>query len=175
MDNLETLQELFRHMEWADAKVWTVVLAHHEAADVDSSLKVRLYHIHMVQRAFLNVWQNVQFKPVPASNFPDLQSLLGWAREGSAEFNEYIGGLAGMDLERPIIMPWIEMFEARLGRKADAPTFHETLLQVAMHSTYHRGQVSTRLRELGAEPPLTDFIAWVWSGKPQPPWPQPES
>jgi hypothetical protein len=27
--------------------------------------------------------------------------------------------------------------------------------------------VNARLRELGAEPPLTDFIAWIWFGKPQ--------
>jgi uncharacterized damage-inducible protein DinB len=76
-----------------------------------------------------------------------------------------------MDSNRPIVMPWIEMFEKRLGRKAETPTFYETLLQVSMHSTYHRGQVNTRLRELGAEPPLTDFIAWVWLGKPAAEWP----
>jgi uncharacterized damage-inducible protein DinB len=169
MDNLETLQELFRHMEWADAKVWTVALARPEAVE-DSALKERLYHIHLVQRAFLKVWKGEPFKPQTAS-FPDLASLLSWAREYYTDLPGYIGDLGSMDLERPIVMPWIEMFEARLGRKAEAPTFHETLLQVAMHSTYHRGQVSTRLRELGSEPPLTDFIVWVWSGKPQPGWP----
>ncbi|HEY0323418.1 MAG TPA: DinB family protein [Pyrinomonadaceae bacterium] len=172
MDNLETLQELFRHMEWADAKVWTAALARPEAIE-DSNLKERLYHIHLVQRAFLKVWRGEPLKPHASTSFPDIASLLRWGHENYSEFNEYTSGLAAMDLERPIVMPWIEMFEARLGRKAEAPTFHETLLQVAMHSTYHRGQVNTRLRELGSEPPLTDFIAWVWSGKPQPGWPAP--
>lgn len=171
MDNLETLRELYRHMEWADAKLWTAVLARHDEADVDS-LKERLYHIHMVQRAFLKVWQGDKLNPVAADSFPDLRSLLGWARENYSELNEYLGDFSEMDLETPVIMPWIAMFEKRLGRKAEAPTFHETLLQVAMHSTYHRGQVSTKLRELGGEPPLVDFIAWVWSAKPQPDWPQ---
>jgi uncharacterized damage-inducible protein DinB len=170
MDNLETLQELFRHMEWADARVWTAVFARAQLV-ADSNLKERLYHIHMVQGAFLKVWRGDQFRPVEAASFPDLWALMSWAREGYAEFNEYVAGLGGMDMERPIVMPWIEMFEKRLGRKADAPTFHETLLQVAMHSAYHRGQVSTKLRELGGEPPLTDFIVWVWAGKPQPSWP----
>lgn len=170
MDNLETLQELFRHMEWADALVWTAVLARPEAI-ADATLKERLYHIHMVQRAFLKVWQDEPLKLPDTADFPDPKSLLGWARENYTEFNEYTGNLTGMDLERPIVMPWIRMFEARLGRKAEAPTFHETMLQVAMHSTYHRGQVNTRLRELGGEPPLTDFIAWVWSARPQALWP----
>jgi uncharacterized damage-inducible protein DinB len=170
MDNLETLQELFRHMEWADAKVWAAVLARPEAAN-DNSLKERLYHIHMVQEAFLKVWRGDKLELPASDSIPDLQNLLGWARQNYAEFNEYTGTAASMDLQRPIIMPWIEMFEARLGRKAEAPTFHETMLQVAMHSTYHRGQVSMRLRELGGEPPLTDFIVWVWMGKPEPEWP----
>lgn len=170
MDNLETLRELFRHMEWADARVWAAVLANKEAAR-DGSMKERLWHIHMVQLAFLKVWRGDEIKISEAKSFADLPGVLTWARDNYAELNEYTGGLASMNLERPIVMPWIEMFEDKLGRKADAPSFHETLLQVAMHSAYHRGQVSTRLRELGGEPPLTDFIVWIWMGKPQPAWP----
>lgn len=46
----------------------------------------------------------------------------------------------------------------------------ETMIQVAMHSQYHRGQINTRLRELGAEPPLVDYIAWIWFGRPDAAW-----
>jgi len=35
----------------------------------------------------------------------------------------------------------------------------------------HRGQVAARLREIGGEPPLVDFIAWVRLGRPEPVWP----
>ncbi len=175
MDNLETLRELFAHMEWADAKIWTAVLAC-PAAGMDANLKERLHHIHMVQRGFLMVWQGVTaFEPSEGANFPDLQALLAWAREGYGKFNEYVSDLGRLDFERPIVMPWIEMFEERMGRRADAPTFHETMLQVAMHSAYHRGQVATKLREIGGEPPLTDFIVWIWLGKPQPDWPRGQS
>jgi uncharacterized damage-inducible protein DinB len=170
MDTLQTLQDLFGHMEWADARIWSAVMARPEAAS-DSPLRERLYHIHMVQRAFLKVWKTEPLQP-PAEGFSESAALMRWAREYYAEVSAYLAELASMDLERPIVMPWIQMFEERLGRKADAPTFHETLLQVAMHSTHHRGQVNTRLREVGGEPPLTDFIVWVWSGKPAPEWPQ---
>ena len=170
METTETLRELFRHMEWADALVWKAVLACPEAME-DSNLRERLYHIHMVQAAFMKVWKNEPLGRVEPKDFPDAASLLSWARENYAKLNEYLGGIAGMDSERPIVVPWIAMFEKRMGRKADAPTFYETLLQVVMHSTYHRGQVNTRLRELGGEPPLTDFIAWIWNGKPEPAWP----
>ena len=43
-------------------------------------------------------------------------------------------------------------------------------MQVFSYTTYHRGQVATRERELGGEPPLVDFSDWVWAGKPVPEW-----
>ena len=52
------------------------------------------------------------------------------------------------------------------------PYYAESLVQVAMHTTYHRGQVATQIRALGGEPPLTDFVAWIWIGKPEPSWPE---
>ena len=61
--------------------------------------------------------------------------------------------------------------EQRLGRKPSGTTVGETGLQVALHSTYHRGQVTARLREVGGEPPLVDYIAWVWLGRPAAEWP----
>jgi uncharacterized damage-inducible protein DinB len=61
----------------------------------------------------------------------------------------------------------------------EIPWFKEPLLkisvehaltQAAMHSHYHRGQNATRLRELGGQPPPTDFIAWLRRSQPQPRW-----
>jgi len=46
----------------------------------------------------------------------------------------------------------------------------KTAFQVTGHSTCHRGQVNTRLRELGAYPPLVDYIAWLWLGRPAADW-----
>ena len=34
------------------------------------------------------------------------------------------------------------------------------MLQLANHSTYHRGQVATLLRQLGAEPRPTDLVVY---------------
>jgi uncharacterized damage-inducible protein DinB len=67
-------------------------------------------------------------------------------------------------------MPFVAEQEKRLGTKFAEPTLAQTIFQVTSHSTYHRGQVNARLREVGAEPPLVDYIAWVWFGKPDPDW-----
>jgi len=67
-------------------------------------------------------------------------------------------------------MPWIAEYEQQIGRRFEKPTLGETMFQVTSHSTYHRGQVNMRLRGIGGEPPLVDFIAWVWFGKPTAEW-----
>jgi uncharacterized damage-inducible protein DinB len=39
-----------------------------------------------------------------------------------------------------------------------------------LHTQHHRGQVCTRLREVGGEPPTVDFIVWLWENRPDPTW-----
>jgi uncharacterized damage-inducible protein DinB len=36
----------------------------------------------------------------------------------------------------------------------------QQMVHVVNHSTYHRGQITTMLRQLGAEPVSTDFLAY---------------
>jgi uncharacterized damage-inducible protein DinB len=36
------------------------------------------------------------------------------------------------------------------------------LRHVVNHATYHRGQIASKLKRLGKEPPGTDFIFWVF-------------
>ena len=42
----------------------------------------------------------------------------------------------------------------------DAPPWI-VLRHIVNHSTYHRGQVASKLKRLGVEPPSTDFIDWA--------------
>lgn len=168
MKDIGTLRELFSHMQWADALVWSAALSNSVAAD-DLALRGKLFHIHMVQRAFLSVWQA---RPLisPPSDSPDLLTTLKDARGYYSELEAFLSALGEDELERPVALPWATGFARRMGRAPATPSLAETLLQVAMHSTYHRGQANTRLRELGIEPPLTDYIAWVWFSRPDPHW-----
>lgn len=163
------LTPVFRHMEWADAVVWCAVAA----LPPDDTLREKLHHVHMVQHAYAAMWVGKTPSPVPLSSFPDNASLLRWAREGHAAIASFLEGLdeSSPQLDEPLVMPWADRIAARFGASAAAVTVSETLIQIPSHSTYHRGQVNMRLRELGHEPPLTDFIAWAWFGKPSPEWP----
>jgi uncharacterized damage-inducible protein DinB len=67
-------------------------------------------------------------------------------------------------------MPWVAQYEKQLGMKFEVATVGETAFQVVSHSTHHRAQANARLRAVGGEPPLVDFIAWIWFGRPAAPW-----
>jgi uncharacterized damage-inducible protein DinB len=165
----DALRELYRHMEWADACVWRAVLAHPPAAR-DPRLRDLLLHLHNVQRAFLHVWTQQPLAFPNQDDFPDVASVQRWSQPVYAAAQRFLDTLDADALLRPVVMPWAAQLAARLGRAPNDPTLAETIFQVTSHSTYHRGQVNVRLRELGGEPPLVDFIAWIWFGKPAPEW-----
>jgi hypothetical protein len=77
-DIIEMLHELFRHMEWADARVWKSV-SESSAARGDSIIRDRLYHIHMVQWAFLNVWLDEAQSEFPEQGkLTDIGAIVSW-------------------------------------------------------------------------------------------------
>lgn len=169
MNTFELIRDLFRHMEWADATVWRAVLASPSASS-DSVVKARLHHSHMVQHAFLNVWGELPYTQNSGSDL-DLPDLVRWGREYHVLMTDCLDNLTAETLDKPLVVPWAKYLTRHLGRDPSVPSFGETMVQVAAHSTYHRGQINTRLRELGNEPPLTDFIAWIWLGKSAAEWP----
>lgn len=59
---------------------------------------------------------------------------------------------AGFEREIPYTNSAGASFRTKMG---------DILLHVALHGCYHRGQVALRLREAGAEPQPTDYIAFV--------------
>jgi len=170
MSNLAFVRPLYTHMEWADALVWQRILATPAAAS-DEKLHALLLHIHMVQHAFLAIWKADAFDYAELSKERDLPALLQWARDAHLKIKAHVDGLEDAHLDADLKLPWSDRLVKALGRTAAPTTLGETMLQVPMHSLYHRGQVNLRLRELGGDPPLVDFIAWLWLEKPAPEWP----
>src|SRR5437870_3292467 len=140
MINTNTLSDLFRHMEWADAAVWTAILASPSAA-TDTKLQAYLYHLHLVQRAFLRVWRG-EPREAPYPTFSDAPSLMLWGRSYYDEAAAHLARLSDEQVSQPMPVPWAAMVEQRLGRAPEITTMDETALQVALHSMYHRGQIN---------------------------------
>jgi uncharacterized damage-inducible protein DinB len=163
----DVLRELFAHMRWADVEIWRAVLATPASGD-DAALKGLLCHIHNVQHAFLDVWRQRPLGFREPGAFADLTDLQAWSSLYYPEAEAFLSAVADDDLARPVVMPWAGELANQLGREPGAPTLGETMFQITSHSTYHRGQVNARLRALGGEPPLVDYIAWIWFGRPSP-------
>lgn len=148
-------------MAWADASTWKAVLAFVPASE-DRVLRERLHHIHLCQHVWLKIWRDEPFDP-HAGETLELAGLANWAREYHEAVGNFLATLDESELARKVIVP---------GTDTDfqQPQLWESFVQITTHSTYHRGQVSARLREIGGEPAQTDFIAWIGLGKPRAEW-----
>lgn len=165
---LSEYQSLMGHMEWADALAWTAVLGL-PSLQQDRQMRERLHHFHSTQWAYLQVWRGEAVRIPELSSFADLRALGRWARGYYRELPAYAESLQPAALRREVQFPWAAQLVERFG-SAKPASLADSILQLALHTAHHRGQVVARLRELGSEPPLTDFIAWIWMGQPKPQW-----
>ena len=158
------LRDLYGHQSWADAEHWRAIGAHPPARD-DQTIRGRLHHIAIVQRAFL--WavgdRQDQFAFTNPDDFATLDDLRQYSRAHHDRISDYMATVSDARLGELVEIPWFN--DPPLTLKIE-----EALMQGAMHSHYHRGQNATRLRELGGEPPMIDLIAWYWKGRPAPVW-----
>lgn len=113
------------------------------------SLLGTLSHILGSQRRWLARFTGQQFAGAPA--FPDFESLAaGWS-ETAAELEFFLASLTEEQLTAEIT--WVDTEGPVYTRPLWQPVCH-----MVNHSTYHRGQVVSLLRQLGYEPPHTDMI-----------------
>ncbi len=114
------------------------------------SLHGTLIHILWGERGWLHFWQDGDFLPDPTpGEYPDFASLRSaWARHEEA-YAAYLRGLTQAELDAP--------------RAVDDNTYTlgELVQHTLNHSTHHRGQVTLLLRQLGHEPPSTDYRCFL--------------
>lgn len=170
MTQKDILRDLFLHMEWADAAVWRAVLAH-PAATADDRILRLFFHLHVAQHGFHRAWVGIP-RDDPYPEFTETRPLMEWAKAWFPEAFAFLDAADPAALPKTLNLPWASFIERRLGRPAADTTLGDTMLQAAMHSHYHLGQVNARLKETGGEPPMVDYIGWVWYGKPKAEWPR---
>jgi uncharacterized damage-inducible protein DinB len=149
---LDRLHVLFEHLAWADDQVIESLRAAPDLPDADA-VRELLAHILGAEHVWLAringkpaevaVWPNLsldQCADLARRNQAGYRWLLEQLRQGGAAESVRYTNSAGRELET---------------RKDDI------LLHVALHGSYHRGQIAARLRTGGAEPSPTDYIAFV--------------
>jgi uncharacterized damage-inducible protein DinB len=153
--NTELLQDLVRHQAWADTLHWKAL---HENSTLleDPEIRKRLNHILMAVRMLTTLAQGETPDPSGMKDIEPVDELEAALGKANAELIEVLNTV---DLQRIISLP----------RGPQGPW--ETpagvlLLQAIMHSQHHRGQNASRMRQLGATPPMTDFLIWYALGRP---------
>lgn len=158
---IEHLRNLLNHSAWANAVFFH---AWGKAGCRDNEeLRSRVGHLVGVQEAFLAMLTGDAAQGPPAGPPADFAQLKERAAASHDKLNALLADAGEAQLAATVHIPWFP----------DPPcviTKAEALVQVAMHSQHHRGQLMTRLRDLGGEPKNVDWIIWLWKGKPDPRW-----
>lgn len=125
------------------------------------SVRETLAHVVAAEWVWLSRWGGDPLGKAPdLSGCADVRALRErWQVLCEAQ-SAYLAGLTEAALGRSVSII------TRTGISAELP-LHETLRHVVNHSTYHRGQVTNMLRQLGAEPVATDLFLY-YAARPAP-------
>lgn len=146
---LEQLKRLIEHAEWANAQLVAALERQPVADDV-----VELFaHVLGAEEVWLS---RLEGRKATLAVWPALsisQSAAA-AASNAVAWREYMTRLTSEDMRR-------EVSYVNSAGQAFTSTIADIVTHVAMHGSYHRGQVSLRIRRDGGTPAPTDFIAFV--------------
>lgn len=157
--NRELFISLYQFNGWANSRM---VDAMRELSEVDfnrdmggsfPSLRKTLLHILFVEQLFFRRWRGISTADLTEPAF-DTPSAIRSAWEAlDAEREPYLTGLSEADFSRPI------SYVDTRGRELSMLLW-QSLYHLVNHSTFHRGQASSKLRQLGVVPPPLDFVVF---------------
>lgn len=159
--DLKDLRTLLDYHYWARDVIFDAVAPltpQQFTREVDSSFKsVRdtVAHIYAADRIWYTRWMGESPGGLIAyDTFPDVESIRKAWVELEGQVRAFVEELGEAGVSR--------VFEYKLMSGASGATpFSQMLAHVVNHASYHRGQVTTLLRQLGAPPPKsTDMITF---------------
>jgi uncharacterized damage-inducible protein DinB len=160
MVTMELLRLLFQYNQWADRRMVDACSAltnEQFTRDLGSSFRsVRDTLVHLYGAEW--VWnERIEGRSptslVAGTGFPDIESVRTKLEAMDNFYIDYVSRLTPQDLERVI------HYKSFAGDEFSNPLW-QTLHQLTNHASYHRGQIITLLRQLGAKPVTTDLIAY---------------
>jgi uncharacterized damage-inducible protein DinB len=121
-----------------------------------SSLRDTLAHLQWAEWVWLERWRGhsptaLEGEEFAAEKFPTLSAIQGRWRTVERGVREYLMDLSEEGLTRPFTY-------LNLKGKTWTYPLWQTLFHVANHQTYHRGQVTTLLRQIGVQAPQIDYL-----------------
>jgi len=163
---LDNVRTLYAYNSWANHRVLDAcapLSAAQLTQDLHSSfpsVRDTLAHIMLAEWLWLERWLG-RSPAFPASDFADLAAIRARWQKIEVDLNAFIQKLSAADLDRVV------EYKNTKGNVFSNPMW-QMLQHLVNHGTYHRGQITTMLRQLGASPSTTDLIAFFRenTGKP---------
>jgi uncharacterized damage-inducible protein DinB len=156
----KTIQPLFAYNRWANARILDAAAKLTEeqfTRDLHSSHgSVRGTLVHMISGdwIWLTRWQGSSPKAMlDPAEFPTFAALRARWTAIEREQAEFVAKVTDESLRQ-------EIRYVNLRGEPHAYLLWQMMQHIANHSTFHRGQVVTILRQLGAVPPSTDFLVF---------------
>jgi uncharacterized damage-inducible protein DinB len=116
------------------------------------SLRETLAHMAAVEWIWLERWRGNSPRGLPGRDeFPTLAVLTGRWEATERDMREYLESLDEDVIARP------KSYISTRGERWTYPLW-QAILHLLNHQSYHRGQVTTQFRLLGAEPPRVDYL-----------------
>jgi uncharacterized damage-inducible protein DinB len=157
---LETIRLLYDYTRWADVRMLSAVSTltpEQFTKDLGSSLKsVRdtVAHIASAQWIWLSRWKGESPKGMwTAADYPTLAAVRDRWDPVAADLAAFVAAQTGESVAKTL-------HYKNLKGEPHAYPLGQLMLHAVNHSTYHRGQVTTLLRQLGAQPVSTDLVLY---------------
>jgi uncharacterized damage-inducible protein DinB len=158
--NLELFSSFYAFNGWANRRLLEAMKGLSQA-DLDRdlggsfpSLRQTMVHIFWVEQLFLRRWRGSSTADMAEPpKFETVASIRFACEDLEREREEYLGRLTDTDLIQPI-----EYVDTR-GNPLSTILW-QSLFHLLNHSTFHRGQAASKLRQLGIAPPSMDFIVF---------------
>lgn len=157
---LDAIRELYDYNHWANQRVLSAMtpltddMFTRNMGNSFVSLRDTLAHILGAEWIWLERWLGRSPKALlNASDFPTLQALQRRWAAVRLDQNQYIQTLVPDRLNDDV------SYTNTRGERYSYALWRQ-MLHVLNHSSYHRGQVTTLLRQMGAEPAGTDLLVY---------------
>lgn len=155
------VRKLFAYDAWGNARLFRALggLSEEQVRTVApssfSSLQATIAHIVAAEWIWLRRWLGESPTSAPAwAADGSLEKLREALAEVEAERATFLAGLTDARLREPIQY-------RNLSGEDHRNELGDLLRHLVNHSTYHRGQAATQLRQLGVTPPGTDLIVYL--------------
>lgn len=159
--NPSELLDLVAYTEWATAQLTAALRAVPDAErrrrdeSAFGSLLGTFAHLIAAEWVWVERWKGTSPSAPPA-----------WVGESS--FDELVEQLHHVEQERATLLRALDApsiaqpmsYRTFAGQEQSNP-IGDLVRHVVNHGTYHRGQISMRIRQLGHRPPSTDYIVWL--------------